>query len=131
MSDENIGIIGAGSWGTALAIHLSKRLKEISLWIYEKELYEIIRKERENKWFLPGCQIPENIKPENSLELSVKNKSIILMAVPTPNLRRIVSKLKHYINPDTLIINASKGIEIDSLEPCHIIIEKTLSKPRR
>jgi len=129
MSDTNIAIIGAGSWGTALAVHLSNKLKEISLWIYENDLYEIIRTERENKWFLPGYKIPKNIKPENSLELAVKNKSMILMAVPTPNLRKIVATLKDYIKPDTLIINASKGIEIDSLEPCHKIIHNTLSIP--
>ena len=129
MSDTNIAIIGAGSWGTALAIHLSNKLKEISLWVYENDLYEIIRTERENKWFLPGYKIPDNIKPENSLELAVKDKSMILMAVPTPNLRKIVATLKYYIKPDTLIINASKGIEIDSLEPCHKIIHNTLCKP--
>ena len=129
MSDKNIAIIGAGSWGTALAVHLSNKLKEISLWIYENDLYEIIRTERENKWFLPGYKIPENIKPEKSLELAVKDKSMILMAVPTPNLRKIIATLKDYIKPDTLIINASKGIEIDSLEPCHKIIHNTLCKP--
>ncbi|MDC0206504.1 NAD(P)-dependent glycerol-3-phosphate dehydrogenase [Nitrospinae bacterium] len=129
MTNDNIAIIGAGSWGTALAIHLSKKFKKISLWVYENDLCEIIRKERENIWFLPEFIIPENIIPENSLELVVKNKSCILMVVPTPALRNIATKLIPYIKPDTLIINASKGIENDSLIPCHKIIEDTLKIP--
>jgi len=129
MNYKNIAVIGAGSWGTALALHLSNKLNGVSLWVYENDLCEIIKKERENKWFLPGYKLPNNIKPENSIELTVKDKSIVLMAVPTSNLRKIVYKLEQFIKPGTLIINASKGIEIDSLEPCHKIIENTLCKP--
>ena len=110
-------------------VSLSKKFKEVSLWVYENDLCEIIRKERENKWFLSGFPIPQNIVPGNSLELVVKDKSIVLMVVPTHALRKIVAKLKPYIKSDTLIINGSKGIENDSLIPCHKIIENTLEKP--
>ncbi|MBC8284248.1 MAG: NAD(P)-dependent glycerol-3-phosphate dehydrogenase [Nitrospinae bacterium] len=129
MTHKNIAIIGAGSWGTALAIHLAEKFEQISLWVYENELSEIIRKDRENKWFLPGFPLPENIVPENSLETAVKDKSVILMVVPTPALRNIVCQLKPFLKPDTLIINASKGIENDSLTPCHKIIEDCLETP--
>ena len=129
MINENIAVVGAGSWGTALALHLSKKFKNISLWVYENDLCEIIRKERENKWFLPGFAIPQNITPENSLESVVKNKSLVLIAVPTPALRNITNKLKTYIKSDILIVNASKGIENGSLIPCHKIIEDTLEIP--
>lgn len=126
MINKNIAIIGAGSWGTALALHLSKKFKEVSLWVYEQDLCEIIRTERENKWFLSGFTIPQNILPENSLESVINNKSIVLIAVPTTALRNIVGKLKPHIKSDTLIVNASKGIENESLIPCHKIIEDTL-----
>ena len=129
MINENIAVVGAGSWGTALALHLSKKFKNISLWVYENDLCEIIRKERENKWFLSGFAIPKNITPESSLESAVKNKSLVLIAVPTPALRKITNKLKTYIKSDVLIVNASKGIENDSLSPCHKIIEETIKTP--
>ena len=129
MINENIAVVGAGSWGTALALHLSKKFKNISLWVYENDLCEIIRKERENKWFLSGFAIPKNITPESSLESVVKNKSLVLIAVPTPALRNIAIKLKTYIKPEILIVNASKGIENDSLSPCHKIIEDTIKTP--
>jgi len=131
MINIDIAVIGAGSWGTALALHLSKKFKKISLWVYENDLCKIIQKERENKWFLPEFIIPQNITPETSLESVVKNKSLVLVAVPTPALRNIVSKLKPFIQSDTLIVNASKGIEIDSLTPCHIIIQDTLQIPHK
>ena len=131
MINIDIAVIGAGSWGTALALHLSKKFKKISLWVYENDLCKIIQKERENKWFLPEFIIPQNITPENSLESVVINKSLVLIAVPTPTLRNIVSKLKPFIQSDTLIVNASKGIEIDSLTPCHIIIQDTLQIPHK
>ena len=114
-SNNKISIFGAGSWGTALALHLSKKFKEVSLWVYENDLYEIIQKERENKWFLSGFKIPKNIVPDNSLASVVNNKSIILIAVPTPALRNIVRKINTYIKPDTLIVNASKGIENEDI----------------
>ena len=129
MINENIAVVGAGSWGTALALHLSEKFKKISLWVYENDLCEIIRKERENKWFLSGFTIPQNITPESSLESVVKNKSLVLIAVPTPALRNIANKLKTYIKSDILIVNASKGIENDSLSPCHKIIEDTIKTP--
>ena len=105
MINENIAVIGAGSWGTALALHLSKKFKNISLWVYENDLCEIIRRERENKWFLSGFAIPQNITPESSLESVVKNKSLVLIAVPTPALRRIANNLKTF---DELILTLSK-----------------------
>lgn len=129
MSYKNIAVIGAGSWGTALSIHLAKKFDQVTLWVYEKELCDIIAKERQNKWFLPDFLLPENIIPDNSIENVVQNQETLLLVVPTPSLRGITTMLKPFIKTETLIINASKGIENDSLIPCHRIIEDTLSSP--
>ena len=129
MDTKKIAIIGAGSWGTALSLHLAEKFEQISLWVYEKELCDIILKERENKWFLPGFSLPENINPNNSIETVIRHHSTILMVTPTPTLRNIMSQLKPFIQPDSLIINASKGIENDSLSTCHKIIKDSLNIP--
>jgi glycerol-3-phosphate dehydrogenase (NAD(P)+) len=129
MSTKKIAIIGAGSWGSALSLHLAEKFEKVSLWVYEKELCDLILKERENKWFLPGFQFPENITPYNSIEAVVRDQSIILMVVPTPALRNIMSQLKPFIQPESLIINSSKGIENDSLSTCHKIIKDSLNIP--
>jgi glycerol-3-phosphate dehydrogenase (NAD(P)+) len=129
MDTKKIAIIGAGSWGTALSLHLAEKFEQISLWVYEKELCDIILKERENKWFLPGFRLPKNINPINSIETVIRDHSIILMVTPTPILRDIMSKLEPFIEPESLIINASKGIENDSLSTCHKIIKDSLNIP--
>lgn len=129
MTQNSIAIIGAGSWGTALAIHLAERFEQVSLWVYENDLCEIIKKERENKWYLPGFRLPENIAPGNSLESVINEQPVVVMVVPTHALREIASKLKPFVKADTLIINASKGIENDSLVTCHKIIEDCIKAP--
>ncbi len=129
MENKKIAIIGAGSWGTALSIHLADKFEKVSLWVYEKELCDILHKDRENKWFLPGFTLPPNIVPDNSLETVVQGQSIVLIVVPTPTMRNVIGNLKQYIKSDTLLINASKGIENDSLIPCHKIIEESLNIP--
>jgi glycerol-3-phosphate dehydrogenase (NAD(P)+) len=129
MDTKKIAIIGAGSWGTALSLHLAEKFEQISLWVYENELCDIILKERENKWFLPGFSIPKNINPDNSIETVIRDHSIILMVTPTPSLRDIMNQLKPLIQPESLIINASKGIETNSLSTCQKIIKDSLNIP--
>ena len=129
MNHKKIAVIGAGSWGTALSLHLSEKFEQIYLWVYEKKLCDIIIKERENKWFLPEIFLPKNIVSDNSIERVSQDQEIILLVVPTQELRKIASQLKPFIKPETIIINASKGIENDSLIPCHKIIADSLDTP--
>ncbi len=131
MNYKKIAIVGAGGWGTALSLHLAEKFDHVSLWVYETELCQIIQKERENKWFLPGFPLPGNIFPDPSLEKVVRGQSIILVVVPTPTLRNIMVQLKPIIEPHSLIISASKGIENDSLATCHQIIQDSLNFPCR
>lgn len=123
---KQISIIGAGSWGTALAIHLANNFSQISLWVYEKELCTSMIRTRENAWFLPGHPLPENIHPTSSLQYAVKEQSLILLVVPTHVLRQTLFQIKPYISKDCLIINASKGIENETLLTGHQIIKDIL-----
>ncbi|MBC8285256.1 MAG: NAD(P)-dependent glycerol-3-phosphate dehydrogenase [Nitrospinae bacterium] len=123
---EKISIIGAGSWGTALAIHLAGNFNQISLWVYEKELCDTMTRTRENAWFLPGHSLPKNIHPTSSLQSAVEGQSLILLVVPTHVIRQILSQLKPFIAKDCLVISASKGIENDTLLTGHQIIQDVL-----
>jgi len=127
MDNNKIAVIGGGSWGTALSLHLSEKFEQVNLWVYEKELCDIILKERENKWFLPGILLPQNIIPDTSIKKVLHDQVVILLVVPTPTMRGITNQLKPFVNAETLIINASKGIENNSLIPCHKIIEDSLN----
>ena len=127
MDNNKIAVIGGGSWGTALSLHLSEKFEQVNLWVYEKELCDIILKERENKWFLPGILLPQNIIPDTSIKKVLHDQVVILLVVPTPTIRGITNQLKSFVNAETLIINGSKGIENNSLIPCHKIIEDSLN----
>ena len=127
MNNKKIAVIGGGSWGTALSLHLAEKFEQVNLWVFEKELCNIILKERENKWFLPGILLPQNISPDNSIKKVIHDQTVIVLVVPTPKIRDITKQLKPFVNSETLIINGSKGIENDTLIPCHKIIEDNLN----
>jgi glycerol-3-phosphate dehydrogenase (NAD(P)+) len=121
-----IGVIGAGSWGTALSLLLAGKGHRVDLWVYETDLCDTMNRERENRIYLPGFQLPETIRSSHSLQEVVANKKIILVVVPTHVLRSTLDTVKAFIDPDCLIINASKGIENDSLLPIHKIIQEVI-----
>ena len=124
---EKISIIGAGSWGTALAIHLAGKFSQISLWVYEQDLCDTLTHTRENKWFLPGYLLPENIQPTSSLQSAIQGQSLILLVVPTHVIRETLSQIKPFLAKDYLLVCASKGIENDTLFTTHQIIQDVLN----
>ena len=124
-----IGVIGAGSWGTALSLLLARKGYPIDLWVYEEELCRLIQETRENKFFLPDCRLPDNIRPTNSIEKAVSGKSTILLVAPTHVLRQTLISLQEHLQPGCLIINASKGIENESLFTAHQMMRDTLTIP--
>ena len=123
---ETISIIGAGSWGTALAIHLAGKFRQISLWVYENDLCDTLTQSRENKWFLPGHPLPCNIQPTSSLKTAIKGQTIILLVVPTHVIRETLKQIKPFLEKDCLLICASKGIENDTLFTTHQIFQDVL-----
>ena len=129
MKNEPMGIIGAGSWGTALALLLAEKGIPLDLWVYEQELCETMKTRKENDFFLPGFPLPANIRPTHSLREAVENKSILLLVVPTSVMRQTIKNLRPYLQPGCLIINASKGIENESLCTIHQILEQELDGP--
>jgi glycerol-3-phosphate dehydrogenase (NAD(P)+) len=126
MQSEKLAVIGAGAWGTALALLLAKNGHSFPLWVYEEDLAETMRTKRENTLFLPGFSLPDNIEPTSSLEQAMKGKSAVILVVPTHTLRTTIKKIKPYLTPDCLIINASKGIENKTLCTVDQILQQEL-----
>ena len=106
-----IGVVGAGSWGTALANLLALKGFKIDLWVFEKEVKEQIESSRENKVFLPGVSLSRNIFPSNDLAGVVSGKDLVLVVVPSHVMRETGKKIQGDISPETIIVSASKGIE--------------------
>jgi glycerol-3-phosphate dehydrogenase (NAD(P)+) len=111
IQNDGIGVVGAGSWGTAIADLLATKGYKTDLWVYETEIVEQILKHRENKIFLPGFTLSKNISPTNSLEKVVRNKNLVVIVVPSHLVRSIAVQIKDFISEKTVIVSASKGIE--------------------
>ncbi len=110
-NDIKVGVIGGGSWGTAIANLLGYNGYNLHLWVYEKEVKENIEKKRINHFFLPDIKLSENIIPTNDLKEAVSGKDIIVMVVPSHLVREITKSLKPFLKEETTIVIASKGIE--------------------
>jgi len=106
-----IGVVGAGSWGTALANHLALKGYVIDLWVYEKEVKEQIENERRNTVFLPDADLSQNIIPTNDIKVAVEGKDLILIVVPSHVMRETAEMMAPYITPEAILVSASKGIE--------------------
>ena len=110
-----IAVIGAGSWGTTLAILLSENNHDVSLWTYRPEQAAIINETRENPAFLPGIKIPKQISILTDIQEAAYKKDIIVSAVPSQFLRSVIRQIAHHELSQTIIVNVAKGIENHSL----------------
>jgi glycerol-3-phosphate dehydrogenase (NAD(P)+) len=110
---KRIAILGGGSWGTALAIVLSRAREphEISLWIRDAALAESIRRERENKVYLPGHRVPDAVLITNDAAAALKNAEVLIGAVPSAHARSIYQRVQPFIERGTAIVSATKGLE--------------------
>ena len=107
-----IGVVGAGSWGTALANLLALKRFAVDLWVYEKEVLDQIKSVKENRVFLPGVILSEDIKPSSDIGGVVKDKDLVLIVVPSHFMRDIAGRIAAYISDET------KGIlKIDIKKP--------------
>lgn len=122
-----IGVIGAGSWGTALAILLSQKGLHVSLWVRDAGLLKKISASRLNSDYLPGIVMPENIKLTNSLEEAVKDKHLVVLAVPSHAVGMIAPKIKNLIGKQTIIVNTAKGLAEGSLKRLSQVIAAKLA----
>jgi glycerol-3-phosphate dehydrogenase (NAD(P)+) len=112
--DLRLGVVGAGSWGTALANLLACKGYAIDFWVFETDVCRQIDRQRENKVFLPGVTLSANIKPTNDLNRVVAAKDLVLVVVPSHVMRSVVGAMADRLDPATLLVTASKGIENQS-----------------
>ncbi len=110
---KNIAIIGSGSWGVALAIHLANLGNNVKLWSFSQEETDLINNERKCK-FLPKAEIPSNISCTTSFEEAIKGTDFVLHVTPSKFTRNILKQYKDYIEKQPVII-CSKGFESDTL----------------
>ncbi len=110
-----IAVLGAGSWGTTLAILLSNKSHQVALWSFRESEAELIRTTGENAAFLPGVRVPEAVEVGSDLEAAVEGAEMIVGAVPSQYLRNVVSRLAEFPLERTVVVNVAKGIENGTL----------------
>ncbi len=126
-----IGIIGAGGWGTALAVLLHSNGHTVKLWAYREEDAQTILDQRENITFLPGVHIPKRIRITTDLEKSIFRKNLIVTAVPTQYLRSVMESLSNKNFRNRIIVNVAKGIEKGSMMTGSEILLDVLKRVRK
>ncbi|MDO5807495.1 MAG: NAD(P)H-dependent glycerol-3-phosphate dehydrogenase [Lachnospiraceae bacterium] len=122
---EKIGVIGAGSWGTALAILLNENGNDVTLWSHRETEAEHMRQSRECSK-LPGIKIPEAVEITSDLKQAVSGKKVLVMVVPSRCMRETAELLKECVAPGTYVISAAKGIEDETLFTMTDILEQVL-----
>ena len=111
----NVGVVGAGSWGTALALVLEKNGHQVTLWSSREAKAEELRKTRENADKLPGIKIPETIDITADIESAVKEKELVVLGVPSLYIRSTAAKMAPFVHEGQIVVNVSKGIEESTL----------------
>lgn len=122
----DVSIIGAGSWGTALAVLLHKNGHKVTIWSVIESEIEALKKEHEHKEKLPGVKLPEDMLFTTDLEGAVKGKEVLVLAVPSPFTRSTAHRMKEYVEEGQIIVNVAKGIEEKSLLTLSQIIEEEI-----
>ncbi|OLD56960.1 MAG: glycerol-3-phosphate dehydrogenase [Acidobacteria bacterium 13_1_40CM_2_56_5] len=110
-----IAIIGAGGWGTALAITMARAEREVRLWAYESYLVETILATRENPIYLPSARVPESVHVSNTMKEVLQGARIVIIAVPSHVYRPVVSQMMPLLDAEMHFVSAAKGIENDTL----------------
>ena len=113
---SRIAIIGAGAWGTALAIVAGRKNRhQVRLWAYEPEVREAISRARINSLFLPGYTVPEGVSVTGDLAEVLERAEIVVIAIPSQHCRRILQQLASHLPPEVLLVSAAKGLEQSTL----------------
>jgi glycerol-3-phosphate dehydrogenase (NAD(P)+) len=124
---SRIAVIGAGAWGTGLAIVLGRKgSHEVRLWAHEADVCESIAQKRVNERFLPGRTIPADVTTTNDLVAAIEEAEIILSVMPSQHCRGLFEKIRPYVQRNTLIVSATKGLEEKSLMRMSEVIAEVL-----
>lgn len=111
----NVGILGAGSWGTALSILLSDNGHQVTIWSIDKEEVKMLQTKREHTAKLPGVKLPESMVITDSLEEGIADKDFLVLAVPSPFTRATAKKMCPYVKEGQIVVDVAKGIEETTL----------------
>ena len=112
---KTIGVIGAGSWGTALAVTLANKGHHVKMWAHRAEHVDAMKSDRENVKYLPGVKFADTLQLADTLEEALKDADMALFSVPAQAFRNTFEKALPYLEEQTIVVNVAKGIERGTL----------------
>ena len=112
---HRIGVIGSGSWGTALAVHLSGTGHEVRLWARDAALVSEMVASRVNRAYLPGIPLPPSLTPTANLGAALDGAQFVVLAVPSHGVRGVARALRDHLPPVCPVVSATKGLEEGSM----------------
>jgi glycerol-3-phosphate dehydrogenase (NAD(P)+) len=125
-----IAVLGGGSWGTTLADLLARKSESVRLWAYEPEVVDAINRTHENRYFLPGFSLAPSLVACAEADEAVTGASVIVSASPSHAVRAVVRRIASAVTPGTLIVSATKGIEIETLALMSAVFAECLPQAR-
>jgi glycerol-3-phosphate dehydrogenase (NAD(P)+) len=128
---KQLAVLGAGSWGTALAIALTPRFEVVRLWGHDQARADEMQWQRENKRYLPGFRLSYHVTVSSSLSATLAEADAVLSVVPSRHLRTVLQAAAPYIPAPVPVISATKGIEENSLARMSQVIAQCLKAPER
>ncbi len=123
---KQVGVIGAGAWGTALAQLMADQGSDVTIWAYETEVVDDINRHHENRIFLPDAPLSERLRATNDLAEAVTGRDLILLVCPSHVMRRVMTQAAEHLPNDVPIISAAKGIENETLMTMSEVLEDVL-----
>jgi glycerol-3-phosphate dehydrogenase (NAD(P)+) len=131
VNDGRLAVVGAGAWGTALAIQAVRAGFAPRLWVFEPELLAIIRASAENPWFLPGVRLPEAVESHGDIAAVVRDAETVVIAVPSHVFRSVARAMAPHLAPGARVLSAAKGIEEDRLVRMSEVLTEVLPPAQR
>ncbi|MCF2641217.1 MAG: NAD(P)H-dependent glycerol-3-phosphate dehydrogenase [Lachnospiraceae bacterium] len=127
---SKISVIGAGSWGTALAVVLQKNGHDVTIWSIDEKEIAMLKKEREHKDKLPGVKIDESINLTTDLKEAADGKDMLVIAVPSPYVRSTAKSLAPFVTDGQLLVSVAKGIEEGTLMTLSQILKEEIKNAK-
>lgn len=116
MDLKNIAVIGAGSWGTALAVSLSRKGHQVRIWDVDSQHVARLKEQRENTKYLPGVAFSNSLQPVDTVEEAMKDAYMTVFSAPAQHFRSALDSALPYISQDMIVVNVAKGIEQKTLK---------------
>ncbi|MGI6659513.1 MAG: NAD(P)H-dependent glycerol-3-phosphate dehydrogenase [Dethiobacteraceae bacterium] len=123
---KEVTVIGAGSWGTAIAVVLAHNCQQVTLWTRRDELCRQINSSRENSDYLPGVKLPANVVATADLSAAVNNKEAIVLVVPSHTVRSMVQQIAPLLKNSPIMVSCAKGLEESTLFRMSEVIEQEM-----